>query len=766
MSTSEGRVADPDAVHGKLAERQPEAQQRRAAGGRRKNLALAAVAIMLLAGLGWWLTAAVTRYRAAAREQRIAAERQAAFEAACMEGDRLLAAKRWADAEAAFRQASAMPGYEHAPQPAAGMKSAHAGGLAAEKQASYSAAVAAAQRAAASSDWTTAEREVGKALAVDAKGGEALALADRLVPTLTVTAELEGQAVAGATISIGGAVQQRTTPATYRLDRGKTYAFAVTLPPANGRFFTTAETTVTADWRGPRTWTTKLEVFRGPVGVQPWTVPGLGMELVYVAPGSFQMGSNDGKEDERPVHTVRISKGFWLGKYEVTQAEYVAVVGTNPSFFKGARYPVGHVCWTEAAAFCAGLTERERAAGRLPAGYEYRLPTEAEWEYAARGGAQGRGLPYPGSNNVDEVAWHMGNSGDTTHPVGLKKPNELGLYDMCGNVIEWCLDWYDESYYAKSPVTAPLNLQAGDYRVTRGGSMIFSDLFVSSATRFPYLVMADFPVTIDVGFRACLAPQIQGAEVVLQPSPAKGREQAAEGPGPVPEAVKMETTASGPAEGQPWTVPGLGMEFVWVGILNLWVGKYEVTNGEYRAKEPSHDSGEFEGRSLNGDRQPVVGVRGHTDDYAEWLTQREQALGHLPRGQRFRLPTDAEWQAFARCGGFTSDAYPWGGDWPPTYGNYAGEEVEGVLDSFIAGYRDGSVVSCAVEQSGRNSWGLYGVGGNVSEHCTRRTAIPLLCDVYRGGGWKTSIKGYLRTSFDGSRTSSYDCCGFRLVLSR
>jgi TPR repeat protein len=242
-----------------------------------------------------------------------------------------------------------------------------------------------------------------------------------------------------------------------------------------------------------------------PVAGPAWTVPQLGLELVWVAPGSFQMGSNDGSDDEKPVHAVRISRGFLIGKYEVTQAEYEAVMGKNPSRFKGARNPVENVSWDDAAAFCAKLTERGRAAGRLPAGYEYRLPTEAEWEYAARGGASSKGYTYAGSNTVDEVAWYSSNSGFSTHQVGQKQPNELGLYDMSGNVWEWCLDDYDGSDYAKSPDTDPVNLQTGSVRVDRGGGWFFDAGDLRPACRHGY--RPDY-VYFSLGFRACLAPAI------------------------------------------------------------------------------------------------------------------------------------------------------------------------------------------------------------------------------------------------------------------
>ncbi len=245
----------------------------------------------------------------------------------------------------------------------------------------------------------------------------------------------------------------------------------------------------------------------GPSEGTAWTVPELGLELVYVAPGSFQMGSEGGLSDENPVHAVSISRGFWLGKYEVTQAEYEAVVGTNPSNFKGARNPVEQVSWNEATAFCTKLTTRERASGRLPSGYEYRLPTEAEWEYAARGGAASKGYTYAGSDNVDEVAWYGSKSGNATHPVGKLKPNELGLYDMSGNVWEWCLDWYDSGYYGRSPNVDPANTQAATYRVFRGGSWFFVARYVRSAYRAGF---GPGCAIISLGFRACLAPQSEG----------------------------------------------------------------------------------------------------------------------------------------------------------------------------------------------------------------------------------------------------------------
>jgi formylglycine-generating enzyme required for sulfatase activity len=255
----------------------------------------------------------------------------------------------------------------------------------------------------------------------------------------------------------------------------------------------------------------------GPAAGHGWTVPGVRLKLAYVAPGSFQMGSNDGEADEKPVHEVHLSHGFWMGTVAVTQAEYRTVTrneegdtagsATDPSKFKDSRNPVETVSWDDAVAFCEKLTTRERDAGRLPAGLEYRLPTEAEWEYAARGGAKSEGYTYSGSNTATDVAWHDANSDNGPHPVGQKQPNELGLYDMSGNVWEWCLGWYDAGYYGRSPNADPENSQASSYRVRRGGSWIDDAGGVRSAYRFG---LGPGQANGTVGFRACLGPQSEG----------------------------------------------------------------------------------------------------------------------------------------------------------------------------------------------------------------------------------------------------------------
>jgi formylglycine-generating enzyme required for sulfatase activity len=191
----------------------------------------------------------------------------------------------------------------------------------------------------------------------------------------------------------------------------------------------------------------------------------IGMKLVWIPHGTFQMGSNDGEDNEKPIHTVTISKGFYIGIYEITQEQYQKVMGTNPSKFRGNdNLPVEMVSWIDAREFCTQLCQKE---GKTT----YRLPTEAEWEYACRAGTTSTYGFGDSESQLGDYAWYKQNSGDKTHPVGEKKPNAWGLYDMQGNVWEWCLDWYAKDWYSKGPTKNPLNESYGDKisRVIRGG---------------------------------------------------------------------------------------------------------------------------------------------------------------------------------------------------------------------------------------------------------------------------------------------------------
>ncbi len=202
----------------------------------------------------------------------------------------------------------------------------------------------------------------------------------------------------------------------------------------------------------------------------------------------------------RGRHAVTISRDFWLAKYEVTQAEYEGLMGRNPSQFKGdTNRPVEKVSYQDATQYCAGLSLRERGAGRLPVGFEYRLPSEAEWEYACRANTTNRFSFGEKITEAARYAWTAENSEAMTHPVGQKQPNPWGLYDMHGNVWEWCLDWFAE--YPAADAVDPAGPPGGKFKLFRGGGWNQDAEFARSANRF---MMAPTSGIYFVGFRVAL----------------------------------------------------------------------------------------------------------------------------------------------------------------------------------------------------------------------------------------------------------------------
>ena len=195
---------------------------------------------------------------------------------------------------------------------------------------------------------------------------------------------------------------------------------------------------------------------------------GISIDMVRVEAGTFIMGATPEMEnpnsDEKPTHQVTLTNDYYIGKYEVTQALWQAVMGNNPSNFKGDNLPVERVSWDDCQEF---INKLNRITDK-----KFRLPTEAEWEYAARGGKKSRGYQYSGSNNLSDVAWYKDNSDSKTHAVGTKQSNELGIYDMSGNVLEWCQDWYGR--YNSSSQVNPTGANRGVYRGRRGGCWLFS----------------------------------------------------------------------------------------------------------------------------------------------------------------------------------------------------------------------------------------------------------------------------------------------------
>jgi len=197
---------------------------------------------------------------------------------------------------------------------------------------------------------------------------------------------------------------------------------------------------------------------------------GVPFVMVTVEGGDFQMGGgdSDADSDEKPVHQVSLSS-YSIGQTEVTQELWEAVMGSNPSYFKGLKRPVEKVSWNDCQTFITKLNALT--------GQQFRLPTEAEWEFAARGGVKSQGYKYAGSSTIDDVAWYAVNSYNLgsndpnygTHEVATKQPNELGIFDMSGNVYEWCQDWYSSTYYSSSVINNPAGPDTGSYRVRRGG---------------------------------------------------------------------------------------------------------------------------------------------------------------------------------------------------------------------------------------------------------------------------------------------------------
>ena len=236
----------------------------------------------------------------------------------------------------------------------------------------------------------------------------------------------------------------------------------------------------------------------GPKSVElPESAKSIGMEFKLIPAGKFTMGDASGDEDETP-HEVTLTKPFKMGIHEVTQAQYKQVMGVTPSKFKGANNPVEMVSWDDAVEFCRRLSAlpAENEAGNV-----YRLPTEAEWEYACRAGTTTKYSFGDDESELEQYGWCYANSGENTHPVGSKQPNAWGLYGMQGNVAEWCQDWYGD--YPSGSVTDPTRSTSGSFRVYRGGSWLNTAEGCRSAFRYWNLPSG---LAFDLGFRVCLSP--------------------------------------------------------------------------------------------------------------------------------------------------------------------------------------------------------------------------------------------------------------------
>lgn len=420
-----------------------------------------------------------------------------------------------------------------------------------------------------------------------------------------------------------------------------------------------------------------------------------GIEFVEIPPGEFLMGSTSphASKGEQPVTRVRISRGFYLGKYEVTQEQWQAVMGSNPSWFSGCdRCPVETVSWDAVQEFIEKLNMKS-------GGGHYRLPTEAEWEYAARAetttDTYAGDLTEPFGNDpvVSAIAWYRANSGQRTHPVGQKTSNRFGLHDMLGNVLEWVGDWYGP--YPGGAVTDPSGPESGwrglGVRMARGSAWIYDAKWCRSSRRRSFFPVGSFGL---VGFRllrrlhepaqdpvpAMASCRVRVGETVLF----DGIEFVGIPPG---DFLMGSTSLHAFDNEQPVTRVRISQGF--------YLGKYEVTQKQWQAVMGDNPS-----ESPDCGRCPVDSVS--WDDVQAFIGK----LNARPGGGRYRLPTEAEWEYAARAGTIT-DTYA--GDIDNQSGN------DPVMNGIAWYFENSGSGSHPVGEKAANGFGLHDMTGNVSE---------------------------------------------------
>ncbi len=486
--------------------------------------------------------------------------------------------------------------------------------------------------------------------------------------------------------------------------------------------------------------------------------------FVWIPPGTFLMGSPANEQDrglDEELHTVILTRGFWLSDHEVTQGEYESVMGTNPSFFTATgdrNLPVEQVSWFEALLYCQKLTARDQATGRITAQQAYRLPTEAEWEYAARAGTTG-----PRYGDLDDIAWYSVNSVNNTHQVKQKSSNSWGLFDMLGNVSEWCSDKYGFGNYPTGSVTNPSGASSGSSRIMRGGNWSDEAKRARSASRFrgwperghsglgfravlasvdslpplsPLIVFHPKPVKCDIGQNANFSVtavgtppfsyqwQLNGVDIkgatfpTLSIESVKDTDAGCYRAGVLDRSGRLGGFSKVALLSVGTNVVPLGPPgFVWIPPGTFVMGSpsselerhtnevqhtVTLTQGFWML---DHEVTYTEYTSMMGNYpsdwgpwyydRPVANVSWNdANSYCDRLTGSARAQGRLPTDMAYRLPTEAEWEYAARAG-TTGRSYG-----APNligwFGGYTTRPVKGKL---------------------ANAWGLYDMLGNVSEWC-------------------------------------------------
>lgn len=467
-----------------------------------------------------------------------------------------------------------------------------------------------------------------------------------------------------------------------------------------------------------------------------FTVNGVSFTLVYVEGGSFMMGATEEQEvaarsDEFPVHKVSLSS-FYIGKTEVTQDLWKAVMGSNPSNFKGSDNPVERVSWNDCVSFIKKLRELTN--------HNFRLPTEAEWEYAARGGDSDTGYKFSGGFKAKDVAWYEDNSGRKTHPVGKKNPNEFGLFDMSGNVYEWCQDIYGP--YSESSQTDPKGQTSGAERVFRGGSYMYE----ANCCRVSYRGSIDPAERYEnLGLRLALAAEETKDEVLAE-------EKSYFSERPLEEKTVREK--------ETFTINGVSFTMIGVTGGTFTMGATEEQGKDYGKNEkPSHtvtlssfQIGQTEvtqelweavmGKNpsnFEGKHRPVESVS--WKDCMAFIVKLRTLTG-----KQFRLPTEAEWEYAAR-GGNKSQHYKYSGS------NKVGDVAWYKKNAASMMTARDNLGTHNVAEKAPNELGIYDMTGNVWEWCDDHYAEfisqPLTNPfvyragtdyVMRGGAWQSEAK--------------------------